>query len=133
MVMKEKIEFKQLRSFGLIVGGIFGVIGLWPIVFSGENTRLWAIIFSSILILLALIFPKSLKPVFKVWMKIGFVLGWVNTRILLAIVFYGLFLPIGLVRRMMKGDPLNCRLLSEVPSYRVTKEVRPTAHKVNQF
>ena len=34
---------KELRQFGLLVGAVFTVIGLWPLVFRGEPLRLWAI------------------------------------------------------------------------------------------
>ncbi len=36
---------------------------------------------------LALVFPIILKPLYIVWMYIGFVLGWINTRIILGLVF----------------------------------------------
>lgn len=28
--MQETVDAKQLRSFGFLVGGVFAVIGLWP-------------------------------------------------------------------------------------------------------
>ena len=34
---------RQLRSFGLLVGGIFGLIGLWPMVWRHQSPRLWAV------------------------------------------------------------------------------------------
>lgn len=52
---------KELRQFGLLVGGVFAVIGLWPVVFRGESPRLWAIILGSLLIVLGGIIPQSLK------------------------------------------------------------------------
>jgi hypothetical protein len=36
------VAFKDLRQFGLLVGGVFTVIGLWPLVFRSESPRLWA-------------------------------------------------------------------------------------------
>ena len=47
----------QLRSFGLLVGGIFGLIGLWPMVWRHQSPRLWAVTLAVILVLPALVAP----------------------------------------------------------------------------
>ena len=73
--MNHEVEVKELRNFGLMVGGIFLVIGLWPMVWRGEGIRLWAIGLGGLLIPLGLLMPAVLAPVFKVWMKVGHVLG----------------------------------------------------------
>ncbi len=89
------VAAKQLRSFGLLVGGIFLVIGLWPLVFRGEPFRVWACVLACVLILPALVWPRSLGPIYRGWMAIGAVLGWINTRIILSLIFYVIFTPIG--------------------------------------
>ena len=88
---RKKEDTKQLRSFGYIVGGIFGVIAIWPYVFHGAGIRIWALVLSIVLVFSALIIPLVLKPVYKIWMRIGLVLGWINTRIILGLCFYELF------------------------------------------
>src|SRR5712692_10968394 len=93
--MRRTIAVKQLRNFGLMVVGLFAVLGLWPTVFRNAPPRLWALVLAGTLGLPALIFPQSLEPVYRVWMALGHGLGWVNTRILLSVVFYGLFTPLG--------------------------------------
>ena len=85
---------KELRNFGLLVGGVFSVIGFWPMVFRGEPLRLWAIIAGSLLILFGGLAPTWLGPIHQGWMWIGHVLGWINTRIILGVIFYGLITPI---------------------------------------
>jgi hypothetical protein len=84
---------KDLRSFGYLVGAVFGVIGIWPLLFRGEPLRLWAVGLSSTLIALGGLLPRVLAPIHEAWMWVGHVLGWINTRILLGIVFYGLITP----------------------------------------
>ena len=96
--MKEEITPKQLRSFGLMVGGIFGAIALWPLVVRGEDIRLWALLLAVCLIVPAAVFPLSLAWPYKGWMLIGLVLAWINTRIILGVVFYLVVTPIGLFR-----------------------------------
>ena len=134
----EKIETlvaaKQLRSFGLLVGGIFLLIGLWPLVFRGEPFRVWACGLACVLILPALVWPRSLGLIYRGWMAMGAVLGWINTRIILSIIFYVIFTPIGFFRRViLKRDALQRTLDPDAQTYRVVREPRPSSHLQRQF
>ena len=60
--MDGMIEKKELRNFGLIVGGIFFLIGIWPAIWHGEELRLWAVVPGSLLIPLGLVAPTILAP-----------------------------------------------------------------------
>ena len=131
--MTQKHSIKDLRIFGLLVGGILGVIGLWPAVFRGQDFRLWALVLAGILVIPALVAPKILGPVHRVWMVIGHLLGWLNTRILLGLVFFGLFTPMGLVMRALGKDPMRRSLEGSVETYRVRRSSRPGSHLLRQF
>lgn len=124
---------KELRQFGLLVGGAFGVIGLWPVVFRGEPFRLWAIVLGSLLIILGLIVPQTLRQVHRGWMQIGHVLGLINTKIILGIIYYGLITPMGLVMRLMGKDLMGRALAKEATTYRVVRVPRSREHMRNQF
>ncbi len=124
---------KELRQFGCIVGGVFSVIGLWPVVFRSESPRLWALILGGLLIVLGAIVPKSLKQVHGGWMKIGHALGSINTRIILGIIYYVLITPMGLVMRLMGKDPMHRTLTRETDTYRVVRVPRSRQHMKNQF
>ena len=127
------VENKQLRSFGFIVGGIFLIIGAWPVLFWGESIRIWAVLVSGMLLVLALVFPTSLKTVYHIWMRIGAGLGWVNTRIILAIGFFFVFSPMGIVIRLFGKDLLHRKLNPTVPTYGVPRSSRPGLHMKRQF
>ena len=126
-------DTKQLRSFGLLVGSVFSVIGVWPALFRGEPVRLWAIIVGGLLILLGGILPSVLAPVHKGWMWVGHVLGWINTRILLGIVFYGLITPTGILFRLMGKDTMRQTFAPGTDTYRVLRKPRPRGHMKFQF
>jgi len=66
-----QVEVKQLTSFGLMVGGIFALIALWPWFFRSEEPRLWAFVLAGLLAGPALVWPRSLGPVYRVWMVLG--------------------------------------------------------------
>ena len=103
--MQSEITSKQLRSFGFTVGGIFALIGFWPVVIRAEEPRSWALVVAGCLVVPAVVFPKSLVWVHKGWMAIGHVMGWINTRIILGIVFYVIVTPIGMIRRWLEKIP----------------------------
>ena len=109
------------------------MIGLWPLLFRGEPMRLWAMGPGVFLIVLGAVLPQVLAPVHKGWMWVGHVLGWINTRILLGVVFYGLVTPIGIVFRLLGKDTMRQAFVKDSPTYRVIKEPRPRTHMKYQF
>ena len=126
-------ETKELRTFGLIVGGIFLFIGLWPALWLGEEPRLWALIPGILLVVLGLGLPRSLKRVHKVWMVVGHALSWINTRIILGVVFYGLITPMGLVMRLFGWDSMRRTQVPQADTYRLVRQPRPPSHMKRQF
>src|SRR5881409_2513058 len=54
----------------------------------------------------AIMAPGVLAPVQRVWMRAGALLGEVNSRIILTVLFYGVFAPLGIVMRRIR-DPLD--------------------------
>jgi hypothetical protein len=131
--MPSEITNKQLRSFGFTVGGIFALIALWPLIVRAEDPRWWAVVVAGCLLVPAVVFPKSLTWVYKGWMALGHVLGWINTRIILGFVFYFVVTPIGIVRRLLGKDPMGRRLRPDLESYRVPRNPRPASHLRRQY
>jgi len=50
---------------------------------------------------------KFLKIFYRIWLKIGEVLGWIWTRILLTIIFFVVIGPISLLMKLFGKDPLK--------------------------
>jgi len=124
---------KDLRQFGLVVGGVFAVIGLWPLVVRSESPRLWAMALGSLLMVLGAVVPQSLRQVQAAWMKVGHVLGAINTKIILGIVYYLLITPMGLIMRLMGKDPMQRAVTPGTDTYRVVRAPRSRQHMRNQF
>jgi O-antigen/teichoic acid export membrane protein len=131
--MPNEITSKQLRSFGFTVGGIFALIALWPIVVRAEDPRWWAMVVAGCLLVPAVVFPKSLVWVYQGWMAIGHVLGWINTRIILGMIFYVIVTPIGMIRRWLGKDPMGRQLRPDLDSYRIIRKPRPASHLTKQY
>jgi hypothetical protein len=111
---------------------VFAFIGLWPIV-RASDPRWWAVVAAALLVFPALVFPRSLFWIHKGWMAVGAVLSWINTRIILGIVFYIIVTPIGIVRRWLGKDPMGQELRPELGSYRVIRKPRPATHLTKQY
>jgi hypothetical protein len=124
---------KEFRKFGLTVGGIFCAIGLWPALFRGQPPRSWALIVGVLLLVPALTMPRVLAPVYRVWMLVGETLGWINTRILLGVVFYLVITPMGVMRRLLGKNAMRLLFEPDVESYRLVKRARPGTHMTRQF
>jgi hypothetical protein len=112
---------KELREFGLVTGAIAAVLFglLLPWLFD-HRFPLWPWIVAGVLWAWGLALPTSLRPVYRGWLAIGHVLGWLNTRIILAVMFYALFLPVGIVMRLLGKDPMARRFEQSKTTYRVT-------------
>lgn len=132
-VRTQAVTSRELRSFGLLVGGVFAIIACWPLIVHQEDPRLWALVVSAILATPAILFPRILLPIYKLWMRLGMALGWLNTRIILGLGFYGVFTPTAVVLRLLGRDPLNRKFDPELTSYRVGRTPRPGTHMERQF
>ena len=111
---------KQLRSFGLLLAAalttIFGVLLPW---FWAFSYPIWPWVLSLPLLIFAILKPSMLKTVYLAWMKIGTFMGWVNTRVILGVVFYFVFMPAGILMRILRVDPMNRTMRDGQDTYRV--------------
>ena len=131
--MQDPNTNRQLRSFGLLVGGIFLVMGMWPVLWRGQDPRLWALAVGGSLLLPGLLMPVVLRKPYELWMRLAHVLGWINTRIILSIIFYAVFTPVAFVMRLTGADPMNRSFLSSANTYRVLRQPRSASHMKHQF
>lgn len=79
----------------------------------------WIVLTAISIGLIALVVPIAVKPLYIVWLKLGAVLGWINTRIILGIVYFVVFMPMGLFMRLFGNDPMNRCFKKDKTSYRV--------------
>jgi hypothetical protein len=124
---------RQLRSFGLTVGGVFLFVAIWPLLRRGQNPRLWALLLGGALFLAGVIVPTVLRRPYQLWMRVADVLAWINTRIILSIIFYAVFTPAAVIVRLIGKDPMNRMFLPNVDTYRVLRSPRNASHMKHQF
>ncbi len=122
------IDKDGLREFGMVTATIIALLFglLLPYLFDHPIPDLPLPFKISIgLAGIALMLPIVLKPLYAIWMVIGFVLGWINTRIILGVVFYTLFTPVALLMKLLRKDPMHRKLTLKLESYRKTRSASP--------
>ena len=114
-----KLTNDGLRRFGLLTSGMlilfFAVLipWIWDL-----DHPVWPWATAVILGTVALVAPGRLGPVYRLWMRFAEVLGWINTRIILGLVFFLIILPVGLLMRLF-NDPMRRTTDADTLSYRV--------------
>jgi len=106
----------ELRRFGKTMGIFLMLLGL-VIYFLSLNYALPLISTGTLILLLGLLFPGILKPLFVLWMSFALILGFIMTRIILGLIFFLIFSPIGLVFRLIKKDHLDEAIDPDAASY----------------
>jgi hypothetical protein len=123
----------KLRSFGLLVGGILAALGIVPVLLHPHGLHPWLFILGALLFGCGAVLPRSLAPVYRLWMWLGHILGEVNTRIIMAVLYYVVLTPFACVMRIVRHDPLRRAFDASADSYRVLRESRDVSHMRHQF
>ena len=85
----KQISTKILKDFGLIISFCFPLfIGFLIPFFGGHSFRKWTIFVGLLLFIFSLLKPKVLYLPYKLWIKLGDLLGLINSHIILGIVFF---------------------------------------------
>jgi hypothetical protein len=120
-----KLDKKGLREFGLLTGGIIALLfGLILPLLWGHNLPLIPWIIAGVLMSLGLVIPNSLAPIYQGWMRVGQVLAWINSRIILGIIFFIIVTPMALIMRIIKRDPLNRKFEFRLETYRISSQIK---------
>jgi saxitoxin biosynthesis operon SxtJ-like protein len=111
----EPFTVRQARKSTLVVAVVLALISAWQL-YRGRPTAstVLAVIVGVLLVCAAI--PALAVRFHKYWMTLAGVLGYINSRIILGVLFYLLMTPVGLVLRATGHDPLGRRKGKE-PSY----------------
>ena len=106
---KKAVTDAQARKTALVVAAVLSGIAAWN-VYKGRTTVV--AIFGGLalaLVIVGLLLPALARRFHVFWMTIASALGYVNSRVLLTLLFYLVFTPYGFVSRLFKRDPLKRR------------------------
>jgi hypothetical protein len=112
---------EQLKKFGFVMGSAFFVIYLL-IIFKHKQGSSAILAISTVFFILAIISPVMLKPVYITWMSFASISGWINSRLILLIIYYLLMTPINLLMRLFGREALEKKFDKKKESYWRKKE-----------
>ncbi len=120
---------RELRHFGLLLGvliaALFGGLLPWWLEYA---VPAWPFAIALPLSVAALLKPALLSRLYIVWMIIGHYMGWLNTQIVLLLMFFLVILPAGLVFRIATRS--NQQTGS---TYRQPKDKRDPTHMEHPY
>ena len=106
---KKVVTDAQARKTALIVAAVLAGIAAWNF-YRGRPVAVAAFAGAALALAAAGLLAPALARRFHVlWMKLASALGYVNSRVLLTLLFYLVFTPYGFASRLFKRDPLNRR------------------------
>ena len=106
--MNKKIKVSSNKSFGIVFFIFFLAVALYPLL-NNEEYRLWALIISLIFLILGLINSSILTPLNLLWFKFGMLLGRIVSPIVMALVFFIVVTPTGLIMKLFQKDLLQLK------------------------
>tara|TARA_X000001036_G_scaffold428195_1_gene457687 strand:- start:3830 stop:4213 length:384 start_codon:yes stop_codon:yes gene_type:complete len=124
------IKLGSNRSFGVVFFLVFFLIALFPLIYQGD-IRLWSLIISIIFLILGILKSRILTPFNIIWFKFGILLAKVVSPVIMAVIFFLVVTPIGLLMRLIRKDLLNLKV-EKNNSYWIKKD-GPKSKMKNQF
>lgn len=109
---------RQLREFAAVCAVVCGGLAVWNFL-ARTNFYLGGAFALVALLPVALIIvrPRWLAVIFTVWMIVAFPVAWFGSLVVLATIFFGVVLPLGLLLRMLGRDPLDNATASQQDTY----------------
>lgn len=112
------------RSFGFVFAVVFLIVGCWPFI-RLEPPRWWALAIAVVFAAIALVHPRLLAPLNRVWMAFGRLLHRVVSPLVMGLVFFLCVTPIALLMRALGKDVLSLRRDTGASSYWTARDPSP--------
>ena len=114
-------DSKTLRNFAYTMFAVLLFIALL-MGYKGNDHWTWPFLLAAIFILFGIVAPMQLKIIYQLWMGLAVIMGYFVSRIILSLLYYGTFLPIGLILKIFKKDLLGKEIDKSSASYWIKRE-----------
>ena len=116
--MNEKdIKLPSNKKFGLFFTFIFLIFSSYSFWKNNFYVGLILLLLGLTIFFITIINSKKLTLLNKLWMKLGIILGSIVNPIILGILFFGMFFPLGCIMRLLGRDELNLKLGKNTSSW----------------
>ena len=126
----KNIKISSNRNFGIVFFVVFLIIAVWPLLKS-DPIRIWSLLIAIIFLFLGIINSKILTPLNKIWFKFGIFLGNFISPIVMAIIFFFVVTPIGILMKVFKKDLINLKKNNDKSYWIIKKDIK--SKMKNQF
>jgi hypothetical protein len=118
---EQQVKGSSNRAFGWVFVVVFLIIALWPLV-SGGALRWWSLIVSGLVALATVAAPALLTIPNRLWQRFGMLLHRIVSPVVLAVMFYLVVTPMGLLMRVFAKDNLRLNRDAAAGSYWIKRE-----------
>ncbi|MDA2934822.1 SxtJ family membrane protein [Acidobacteria bacterium AH-259-D05] len=109
---------RELLVFGLVLGLFTAILGALTYFEWDSPALAWRIwLGGGVITSLHFAVPSLRRYFYLSWMYASFPIGWTLSHALLAVLYYGILTPTGLIMRLFGYDPMSRRLQSENHTY----------------
>ena len=105
------------RSFGLAFGGLFVVVSLFRAWRGHPQAAIAFAVAALVMLSIAFAAPRLFDAPNRAWMRFARALGWVNSRILLSLLFFIVITPYGALQRLVGRDRLGRKWRGATPAW----------------
>ncbi len=133
---RDDVKAPSERSFGITFAVVFALLAAFSYWHRGAgNTFYVTLAVSGIFAVVTLVAPRILRPLNLIWLKFGLLLHKVVNPVIMGILFFGIFTPMGVVMRVFGVDFLRTKRKLAMESYWIAKgdENIPDSSMKNQF
>jgi predicted membrane metal-binding protein len=121
IIEHRKVKLGSDRSFGVVFAAVFVVIALIPLL-SGRGPLWWSLIVAAAFAAVALVAPGLLAPLNRLWFRFGLLLHRILNPVVMGFIFFGAFLPMGLLVRLLGKDLLRLKRDASAETYWIVRD-----------
>ena len=126
-----EVKIGSEKSFGIVFGLFFLIIGLFPMI-KNNNPYYLLLIISLVFFLISFTIPRILKVPNKLWFKFGNLIGYFVSPIIMLLIYITTMIPIGIILKICKKDLLKQSFEPKSTTYWINKNDDSQSMK-NQF
>ena len=120
--MARAVKGSSDKAFGVTFAVVFALFGLWPWLVRGQPPHVWALGLALLFGTAAFLLPRLLSPLNRLWFRFGMALHHIVNPIVMTLLYYGAFVPVGLVAKLTGKDPLRLKCNRQGASYWIRRE-----------
>ena len=115
---KQYHPWREERSFGVIVGVVVSALAAFKLTRPGvSHAPVAGLVIGAILVFAGLAWPRSLRRPNQLWMQLGALLHQLTSPVILALLYFVVFTPIGFLLRCFRHDFFGLKIKTGAQTY----------------